>query len=203
MSWPAMLLAGASLALHWYLAAAGLLLLVAFVFYFFRDPERTIPQETGGIVSPADGRVVEIADSAWNGQPRKRISIFLSVFDVHVNRSPVEGVIVSADYRKGQFRAAWHAEASTVNEQNVVVVRGHQSEVVFKQIAGIIARRILFWRKPGDLVQRGERVGMIRFGSRVDVILDPACDILVRRGEHVKGGSSLLARAPVGSGRAK
>ena len=198
-----MLLAGASLALHWYLAAAGLLLLVAFVFYFFRDPERTIPQETGGIVSPADGRVVEIADSAWNGQPRKRISIFLSVFDVHVNRSPVEGVIVSADYRKGQFRAAWHAEASTVNEQNVVVVRGHQSEVVFKQIAGIIARRILFWRKPGDLVQRGERVGMIRFGSRVDVILDPACDILVRRGQHVKGGSSLLARAPVGSGRAK
>lgn len=198
-----MLLAGASLALHWYLAAAGLLLLVAFVFYFFRDPERTIPQETGVIVSPADGRVVEIADSAWNGRPRKRISIFLSVFDVHVNRSPVEGVIASADYRKGQFRAAWHAEASTVNEQNVVVVRGHQLEVVFKQIAGIIARRILFWRKPGDLVQRGERVGMIRFGSRVEVILDPACDILVRRGEHVKGGSSILARAPVRSEQAK
>lgn len=196
MSWPVMLLAGASLLLHWYVVAAALLLLVAFVFYFFRDPERTIPQEAGLIVSPADGRVVEIAGAAWSEQPRKRISIFLSVFDVHVNRSPIEGVIVSADYRKGQFRAAWNAEASTANEQNVVVVRGRQSEVVFKQIAGIIARRILFWRKPGDQVQRGERVGLIRFGSRVDVILDPACEILVRRGEHVKGGSSILALAP-------
>ncbi len=203
MSWPAILLAGASLALHWYFVAAVLLLLVAFVFYFFRDPERTIPQEAGLIVAPADGKVVEIAEGTWNDQPRKRISIFLSVFDVHVNRSPIEGLIVSADYRKGQFRAAWHADASTVNEQNVVLVRGRQSEVVFKQIAGIIARRILFWRKPGDAVERGERVGMIRFGSRVDVIMDPACEILVRRGQHVKGGSSVLARASMGSGRAR
>ncbi len=198
-----MLLAAVSLALQWYVAAAVLLLLVGFVFYFFRDPERTIPQEAGMIVSPADGRVVAIADDTWNDQPRKRISIFLSVFDVHVNRSPVEGVIVSADYRKGRFRAAWHADASAVNEQNVVLVRGDQSEVVFKQIAGIIARRILFWRMPGDAVERGERVGMIRFGSRVDVILDPACEILVRRGQHVKGGSSVLARAAMESGRAK
>ncbi len=196
-----MLLAVVSIALRWYLVAAAFLLLVAFVFYFFRDPERTIPQEAGLLVSPADGRVVEIADAAWNDQPRKRISIFLSLFDVHVNRSPIGGTILSADYRKGQFHAAWRADASAANEQNVVVVRGEHSEVVFKQIAGIIARRVLFWRNPGDQVERGERVGMIRFGSRVDVILDPACEILVRRGEHVEGGSSILARSPVRAGQ--
>lgn len=190
-----MLLGCAALALGWYALAAVFFLLVAFVFYFFRDPEREIPQGPGVVVSPADGRVVEIAEDSWNDRAHKRISIFLSVFDVHVNRSPIEGVITSADYRKGRFRVAWHPEASTVNEQNVVVVRGTESEVVFKQIAGIIARRIVFWPEPGDAVERGERVGMIRFGSRVDVFLDPACEIAVRRGEHVKGGSSILARA--------
>jgi phosphatidylserine decarboxylase len=178
----------------WKWAAAMLFLLGAFVLYFFRDPERVVPSEPGIMVSPADGRVVEILDEAFEGNPGRRISIFLSVFDVHVNRAPVEGEIRSIEYRPGRFFGAMRARASAENEQNVIRISSPAGEVVFKQIAGWIARRILCWRAVGDRVARGERVGMIRFGSRVDVWLPPGTEVVVRRGQHVAGGSTVLAK---------
>jgi phosphatidylserine decarboxylase len=178
----------------WKWAAAILFLLGAFVLYFFRDPERVVPSEPGIMVSPADGRVVEILDEAFEGNPGRRISIFLSVFDVHVNRAPVEGEIRSIEYRPGHFFGAMRARASSENEQNVIRISSPAGEVVFKQIAGWIARRIICWRAVGDRVARGERVGMIRFGSRVDVWLPPGTEVVVRRGQHVAGGSTVLAK---------
>lgn len=178
----------------WNWVAGILFLLGAFVLYFFRDPQRTIPSEPGMIVSPADGHVMEVLDEPLEGQPGQRISIFLSVFDVHVNRAPVEGEICRIEYRPGRFYAAMRARASAENEQNMVRISSPQGDVVFKQIAGWIARRILCWKAVGDRVARGERVGMIRFGSRVDVWVPPDVDILVRRGQKVAGGSSVLAK---------
>jgi phosphatidylserine decarboxylase len=178
----------------WNWVAGILFLLGAFVLYFFRDPQRTIPSDPGMIVSPADGHVMEVLDEPLEGQPGQRISIFLSVFDVHVNRSPVEGEIRRIEYRPGRFYAAMRARASAENEQNMVRISSPQGDVVFKQIAGWIARRILCWKAVGDRVARGERVGMIRFGSRVDVWVPPDVDILVRRGQKVAGGSSILAK---------
>ena len=168
----------------------------AFVLYFFRDPQRAIPQDPAAVVSPADGRVVEIVDEAWEGKPGRRISIFLAVWDVHVQRAPVAGTIRRVDYRPGKFFAAMRARASVENEQNVFVVSTPRGEIVFKQIAGWIARRVVSWKSPGDAVTRGERVGMIRFGSRVDVWLPPEAEITVRKGQHVAGGSDILARWP-------
>jgi phosphatidylserine decarboxylase len=178
----------------WNWVAGILFLLGAFVLYFFRDPQRTIPSDPGMIVSPADGHVMEVLDEPLEGQPGQRISIFLSVFDVHVNRAPVEGEIRRIEYRPGRFYAAMRARASAENEQNMVRISSPQGDVVFKQIAGWIARRILCWKAVGDPVARGERVGMIRFGSRVDVWVPPDVDILVRRGQKVAGGSSILAK---------
>lgn len=178
----------------WNWVAGILFLLGAFVLYFFRDPQRTIPSDPGMIVSPADGHVMEVLDEPLEGQPGQRISIFLSVFDVHVNRAPVEGEIRRIEYRPGRFYAAMLARASDENEQNMVRISSPQGDVVFKQIAGWIARRILCWKAVGDRVARGERVGMIRFGSRVDVWVPPDVDILVRRGQKVAGGSSILAK---------
>jgi len=178
----------------WYWLAGILLLLGAFVLYFFRDPERTIPSDPASIVSPADGHVMEVLEEPLEGLPGRRISIFLSVFDVHVNRAPVAGVIRRIEYRKGRFYAAMRGRASAENEQNRIRVSSPQGDVVFKQIAGWIARRILCWKSEGDQVARGERVGMIRFGSRVDIWMPPGVEILVRRGQKVAGGSSVLAR---------
>ncbi|MGH9702688.1 MAG: phosphatidylserine decarboxylase family protein, partial [Candidatus Acidiferrales bacterium] len=178
----------------WYWLAGILLLLGAFVLYFFRDPERTIPSDPASIVSPADGHVMEVLEEPLEGLPGRRISIFLSVFDVHVNRVPVAGVIRRIEYRKGRFYAAMRGRASAENEQNMIRISSLQGEVVFKQIAGWIARRILCWKSEGDQVARGERVGMIRFGSRVDIWMPPGVEILVRRGQRVAGGSSVLAR---------
>ena len=178
----------------WNWVAGILFLLGAFVLYFFRDPQRTIPSEPGLIVSPADGHVMEVLDEPLEGQPGRRISIFLSVFDVHVNRAPVEGEIRRIEYRPGRFYAAMRSRASAENEQNMFRIASSQGDVVFKQIAGWIARRILCWKAVGDRVARGERVGMIRFGSRVDVWVPPDVDILVRRGQKVAGGSSVLAK---------
>ncbi len=167
-----------------------LYLLAAFCLYFFRDPERTIP--TGPLaVSPADGKVVAIRT---DGGGVSRISIFLNVFDVHVNRSPIAGTIQEVSYRPGRFLAASREDASSLNEQNTVTVDGADSRVVFKQIAGLIARRIVFTKKPGDAVEAGERVGLIKFGSRVDVLLGPEWQIQVREGDKVKAGSAVLAR---------
>ena len=145
------------------------------------------------MVSPADGRVVEVVEEPLEGTPGRRISIFLSVWDVHVNRAPVAGTIRRVDYRPGKFYAALRARASLENEQNVIRMSTPRGEMVFKQIAGYIARRVLCWKAAGTGVQIGERIGMIRFGSRCDVWLPLAAEIIVQRGNRVLGGSSILA----------
>ena len=173
--------------------AAPCLVLAAFFLWFFRDPEREIPQAAGAIVSPADGKVTDVSGVMWDGQKRTRISIFLSVFDVHVNRSPIAGTIRDVRYQRGKFLNAMNESSAEQNEQNVVTVEGEGQVLVFKQIAGILARRIVFTRNVGDVVARGERVGLIKFGSRTDILLDAAASVQVKRGDRVKGGSSVLA----------
>ncbi len=172
-------------------------LLAAFFLWFFRDPERQIPQVTGAVVSPADGTVTAVTRVEVDGVPRTRISIFLSVFNVHVNRSPISGVIRTVEYRRGKFLNAMAAVSAEQNEQNIVTVEGEGHTVIFKQIAGLLARRIVFTKKPGDPVARGERVGLIKFGSRVDVILSAEATLQVKIGNSVYGGSSVLAYLPV------
>jgi phosphatidylserine decarboxylase len=185
-------------ALLWYLIhpafAAPLFLLALFCLYFFRDPDRTIPD--GAVaVSPADGKVVGVIG---DGAECTRISIFLNIFDVHVNRAPIAGKITNIEYTKGQFLVASREIASSQNERNTFTiagtVAGQNTCVRFAQIAGLIARRIVCYKKPGDAVAKGERVGLIKFGSRVDVFLGPEWDIQVQAGERVAGGSSILAR---------
>jgi phosphatidylserine decarboxylase len=191
---PPLLLGAFFLAWHTYWLGVALILVGLFVLFFFRDPERTPPTDPNTIVSPADGRVMEIVEEQFAGRPGVRISVFLSIFDVHVNRSPVAGRITSIEYRKGKFHAAMRGKASDVNEQNVFHVLTDRGEVVFKQIAGWIARRIVCWKSPGDSVVRGERIGMIRFGSRMDLWLPEGVEVLVQTGQHVAAGSSALAR---------
>src|SRR5262252_9429680 len=152
--------------------AVPIMLVGAFCLWFFRDPEREIPQMAGAVVSPGDGRVTDASTVTLGGVPRKRISIFLNVFDVHVNRSPIAGVIRDVRYQRGKFLNAMGETSADENEQNIVTVEGEGRTVVFKQIAGLIARRIVFDLKVGDQVARGQRVGLIKFGSRVDVLLD-------------------------------
>jgi len=168
-------------------------LLAAFFLWFFRDPERAIPQETGAIVSPADGKVTDVSLISVDGIERRRISIFLNVFNVHVNRSPISGTISNIRYQKGKFVNAMAANSADENEQNIVTVDGEGQTIVFKQIAGLLARRIVFNHKVGDTLTRGQRVGLIKFGSRTDVVLDPAANVSVKVGDTVKGGASVLA----------
>jgi len=171
--------------------AMPLFLVGAFCAWFFRDPERPIP--VGPVaVSPADGRVVAVVSE----QDRQtRISIFLNIFDVHVNRAPISGVVTDVTYKRGQFLVASREIASAENEQNIVTIRaGDGTRVVFKQIAGLIARRIVCTKNVGDTVQCGERVGLIKFGSRVDVIVGPEWRVEVSPGARVSAGSSILAR---------
>ena len=177
---------------YWAWAAVPLLLAVFFL-WFFRDPHRAIPAGAGLIVSPGDGLVTETVPVETPDGPRQRISIFLSVFDVHVNRAPIGGVLARVVYRKGEYLNAMNPASADRNEQNAVTVRGEGIEVTFKQIAGLLARRIVFNYKEGDTVQRGQRVGLIKFGSRVDVLLPVEANLLVRPGQRVKGGSSVLA----------
>ena len=193
---PPLVLGGVSYLLHWYVAAAVLVCLALFVFSFFRDPERVIPAEPGAVVSPGDGRVVVVAEEENAGRPGKRVSIFLAVWNVHVNRSPAAGTITKMHYRPGKFLAAMRERASVENEQNVFTLTTEAGEMVFKQIAGLIARRVVSWKKAGEKVARGERIGLVRFGSRVDVWVPKEAEILVEVGENVKGGSSVLARWP-------
>lgn len=169
------------------------LVLAGFFLWFFRDPQRVIPATAGAVVSPADGKVTDVSTVELEDGPRRRISIFLSVFDVHVNRSPIAGVIRDARYQCGQFRNAMGAASAEHNEQNIITVEGEGQKLVFKQIAGLLARRIVFTKKIGDPVERGERVGMIKFGSRTDILLDAGADVQVKVGDRVKGGSSVLA----------
>src|SRR5258708_3839820 len=193
---PSLALGGVSFLLHWYVAAIVLVLLAAFVFSFFRDPERVIPTEPGAVVSPGDGRVVVVTDEENAGRPGKRVSIFLAVWNVHVNRSPAAGTITKMEYRPGKFLAAMRERASVENEQNVFTLSTDAGEMVFKQIAGLIARRVVSWKKPGEKVARGERIGLVRFGSRVDVWVPKEAAILVKGEDNVKGGSSVLPRWP-------
>jgi phosphatidylserine decarboxylase len=175
---------------------AAAVLLGLFVFSFFRNPERTIPGEAGLIVSPADGRVVVVKEEEMDGRPGKRVSVFLAIWNVHVNRAPAAGTITRLEYKRGKFLAAWAENASYENEQNIFTQATEHGEIVYKQIAGWVARRVVTWKKEGDAVARGERIGLVRFGSRVDVWLPGEAEIVVKVGEHVKGGSSVLARIP-------
>jgi phosphatidylserine decarboxylase len=189
-----MLLAAAVLGyFFWWLAIAPAVL-ACFFLWFFRDPDRNIPPEPGLVVSPADGKVTDVSTIQLSGQPRTRISVFLNVFNVHVNRTPIGGVVKQVQYQKGKFGNAMGAISSEDNEQNIVTVEGEGQTIIFKQIAGLLARRIVFDKKIGDTLTRGERIGLIKFGSRVDIFLDPAVNIVVKVGDRVAGGSSIIAR---------
>jgi phosphatidylserine decarboxylase len=168
--------------------------LAGFVAYFFRNPVRAIPGSHNLIVSPADGKVVKVVTlPELDGKPGGYgISIFLNIFDVHVNRSPIQGTLESLQYRRGRFKAAYDEEASRVNEQNILVLRGQGIELTVKQVAGLIARRVICWKKAGQNLERGELFGLIRFGSRVDILVPEQVRVLVKVGDRVKGGSSVL-----------
>jgi phosphatidylserine decarboxylase len=171
----------------WTLGAALMIALAGFVAFFFRDPGRHVPQDPDVIVSPADGRIVRIERG-----DRLEISIFLSLFDVHINRAPIAGTVTEVDYRAGRFLAAFKDEASRLNERNSVTIEGPRLTTKCVQIAGVVARRIVCWKEPGDLVEKGERIGLIRFGSRVDLSLPLDIELEVRKGDRVKGGASRI-----------
>ncbi|HEY1757010.1 MAG TPA: phosphatidylserine decarboxylase [Bryobacteraceae bacterium] len=174
-------------------------ILAVFCLNFFRDPERKAPPGPVA-VSPADGKVVAVVPGPGGAS---RVSIFLNVFDVHVNRSPIPGKIKCINYKKGEFLVASKEAASQANEQNVLTVAGTvgglQTQVTFKQIAGLIARRIICYKRVGDIVETGERVGLIKFGSRVDVMFGPEWTVTVKPGDRVAAGSSVIARIPEGT----
>jgi phosphatidylserine decarboxylase len=180
-----------------WLALLGLLG-AGFFAYFFRDPERSVPQEPGLIVSPADGKVVvldEVQEGKFLGRPMRRVGIFMNVFDVHVNRSPVAGTVVSSTHQPGGFKAAQRPEASQANEQQVTLLDGEGDQrLLVVQIAGLLARRIISYIKSGQELARGERLGLICFGSRVDVYLPLGAEVQVKVGDRVQAGSSILAR---------
>jgi phosphatidylserine decarboxylase len=189
---PLVLTSGGLMGVGVYWAGTFFLILALLVLNFFRDPDRRVPSDTQAVVSPADGRVVQISEESFEGRPMRRVSIFMSPLDVHVNRSPVAGTIRSVTYKKGTFGIASKELASVQNEQNVFTISGEQGFVVVKQIAGAVARRIVFWKRPGDVLGRGERVGLIKFGSRVDVLVDESVDLQVRLGDRIRAGSSIL-----------
>ena len=172
------------------------ILLACFFLWFFRDPKRAIPTEEGSLVSPADGKVTDVSAVQVGQEKRIRVSIFLSVFDVHVNRSPIGGVVRDVRYQTGKFLDARSPDCADLNEQNIVTVEGNGQTVVFKQIAGLLARRIVFHPRVGDRLIRGQRVGLIKFGSRTDVLFDAEARVNVKVGDRVKGGASVLAYLP-------
>lgn len=189
----------AGVLLGWLTRPAGAIppfLLALFFLWFFRDPERVIPSNAGAVVSPGDGKVTDASTVDTAAGKKLRISIFLSVFDVHVNRSPIAGVVLDVRYQRGKFMNAMDAACAEHNEQNIVTLEGDGQKVIFKQIAGLLARRIVFVPKVGDRLERGQRVGLIKFGSRVDVLLDASARPSVKIGDRVKGGGSILAYLP-------
>jgi phosphatidylserine decarboxylase len=190
---PLLLSVAATVVGLWYV---GLLLLVVALFmaFFFRDPKRTPPNDTDVVVSPADGRVTRIeSPPAQTGAPTL-ISIFLSPLDVHINRSPIPGKIVDVVYSPGKFLMATNSRASVVNEQNALTIQGEKITVVCKQIAGILARRIVCWKGTGDRLKLGERFGMIKFSSRTDVLLPANVKVTVAEGDRVRGGITVIGR---------
>ncbi len=190
---PILLLAAVS-AMYAFWLTPVFVLVAAFVAYFFRNPARAVPSGANLVVSPADGKVVRIAPLAASATEAAgtAVSIFLNIFNVHVTRSPIGGRLTNLEYVRGQFKAAYDDEASGVNEQNVLTIEGERVQVVVKQIAGLIARRVICWKRPGESLNRGELFGLIRFGSRVDVLLPASVRVLVSEGDRVKGGSSII-----------
>lgn len=189
-------LIAAAILVGWFTRPAWALvpMLLAFFFlWFFRDPDRTIPSVAGALVSPGDGKVTDVSVVTQNGEKQARISIFLSVFDVHVNRSPIAGIVTGVRYQRGKFLNAMNRASAEQNEQNIVRMEDDGQVVIFKQIAGLLARRIVFHPKVGDRLERGQRVGLIKFGSRVDVLFDADAALQVKVGDRVCGGSSVLA----------
>jgi len=190
----------ASLVLLLWWPALGLLLLapLAFLVFFFRDPERQTQTTSGAILSPADGRVVEITEvyeGRFLDQPALRVSIFLSLFDVHLNRSPIGGRVTYLKYERGRFRPAFAPSASAKNERNFIGIKGERGKVLVVQIAGVLARRIDCWVGEGDVVQVGERIGMIRLGSRTELFLPKAAtEMLVQPGRRVKAGETIIGK---------
>ena len=182
-------------ALGWWIAAICFFLLAAFMAFFFRDPERNCPTDDRLIISPADGRVVAVStvEPDVKDSPTQ-ISIFLSPMNVHINRSPIAGEITEVIYKPGAFHVASRDIASVENEQNIVTIRGRYVTIMFRQIAGLLARRIVLWKKQGDTVQLGERVGLMKFSSRMDVIVPSEVEVLVRKGDRVVAGVTVLGR---------
>ena len=175
-------------------SALPAVILALFVLWFFRDPERVPPTGEGLVMSPADGRVTAVESGAGGG----RVSIFLSLFDCHVNRAPVSGQVTEKCHTAGRFRPAWDARASSENERNHLVIRSARGDYAVTQVAGVLARRIVCPKRVGDRVELGERIGMIRFGSRTDLHLPGGVAPLVSVGDRVWGGLTIVAREPVG-----
>jgi len=187
---PLLLAAGAAVLGFWWVAAIFLLVML-FMAFFFRDPKRVPPSDTDVVVSPADGKVTRIASA---GADSTVVSIFLSPLDVHINRSPIPGKIVDVRYSPGKFLMATNEKASLVNEQNALTIQGEKITVVCKQIAGILARRIVCWKAEGDSLGLGERFGMIKFSSRTDVLLPANVRVTVKEGDRVRGGTTVIGR---------
>ena len=186
---PLLLLALVLLWLNFLIVPVLLIGLAIFVGFFFRNPDRDVPSDPDAIVSPADGKVIQIAE----GPEGARVSVFLSVFNVHVNRAPWGGTIQRQDYRPGRFRAAFDERASVENERLLFTV-GDERRITFALIAGLVARRIIPWTRVGETVSKGDRIALIRFGSRADVFLPPECELVARVGDRVRAGSSLIGR---------
>jgi phosphatidylserine decarboxylase len=187
---PLLLAAGAAVLGFWWVAAIFLLVML-FMAFFFRDPKRVPPSDPDVVVSPADGKVTRIASA---GADSTVVSIFLSPLDVHINRSPIPGKIVDVRYSPGKFLMATNEKASLVNEQNALTIQGEKITVVCKQIAGILARRIVCWKAEGDSLGLGERFGMIKFSSRTDVLLPANVRVTVKEGDRVRGGTTVIGR---------
>ena len=195
----AAVLLSACLWLGWWIPSALAALLLVGLLLFFRDPSRQIPADPLALVSPADGKVIcvdEAQDPAFGLGKFRRVGIFLSVLDVHVNRSPCDAVVEKTHYSAGEFLDARHLEVDLRNENQTWLLRSSRGPVLVRQIAGLIARRIVAWKKPSDQVRKGEHIGMIRFGSRTDLYLPANCTVHVTVGQRVKGGETILASWP-------
>ena len=190
---PVVLAVAAAVLGFWYVAAF-LIVVASFMAFFFRDPKRVPPSDPDVVVSPADGRVTRVGPTAQGADSPTVISIFLSPLDVHINRSPISGKLVDVLYSPGKFLMATNEKASLVNEQNALTIQGEKITVVCKQIAGILARRVVCWKTKGDNLGLGERFGMIKFSSRTDVLLPANVRVTVKEGERVRGGTTVIGR---------